>query len=150
MNEEKKLIDELNKNIEDWKVEPIMKNRFVLDFGDFERFTMINVSKLNFDVIDDKTYWDNITIDLYNCISPNVVYQMFETIKLQKQNNYEAPDAKILLLGPMGDIVMTYRLINPIITGGSLGDFSWENAEPNIITMCVKIDDLKLMKTQGV
>lgn len=154
--EQNGLIDKTNGE----KFSPKVKSRFLLRYGNIPSFAVNKISELKFgyDMAGNRI-WEDITISIYDVISPHVAESVMNVINKQEaetsnvvtdmerdseQVRPQGISADIIILDEAGAIVSNYKLINPYIQRASFGDFDWSSDKVNNITIIVDVDDIEI------
>ena len=142
--------------------EPKVKNRFIMYVDGIPSYTIkkigsvgvtmdeITLNHINvYRKIKGKAEWQDMTLNLYNPISPSGQQAVMEWIRLSHESvtgrdgysDFYKKDLNLSILGPVGDVVSEWIIKGALITDVNFGDYNWdtENAAINL-TMTVQPD----------
>ena len=120
---------------ENW--EPKTKNRFIVYYGDLPKYAINRTDLPSLETNRLGRHWKNIHMELYDPICPSAsqgVQKLFEA------DDKEVIDAKIALIGPLGETVSEWMLYNVKIVTADFGTLDWSDSTANIIKLEVKYD----------
>ena len=131
--------------------EPKVQNRFILYVDGIPSYIIKGVSGLGFEQgeIKGKLRWNNITMTLFDPITPSGAQAVMEWVRLHHESvtgrdGYSDFYKKILtidVLGPVGDIVSQWIIKGAFIVNSNFGDYNWDNdSAAQNITMTVAMD----------
>ena len=130
--------------------EPKQQNRFILYMDGMPTYMVRGLSSIGLTQnkitlnyinvlrnIKGKTVWDDVTLTLYDPITPSGAQAVMEWVRLGHESvtgrdGYSAfykKDLTLNVLGPVGDVVSEWVLKGAIITAAQFGDFSYENVD---------------------
>ena len=87
--------------------------------------------------IKGKTVWDDVTLTLYDPITPSGAQAVMEWVRLGHESvtgrdgysDFYKKDLTLNVLGPVGDIVSEWILKGALITNATFGDYGYENSD---------------------
>ena len=142
--------------------EPKIPNRFIMYVDGFPSYIIKAISAVGFDQsetvlnhinvyrkIKGKTRWNDITMTLFDPITPSGAQSVMEWVRLHHESvtgrdgysDFYKKDLVIDVLGPVGDIVGEWILKGAFITEANFGDYSWDTENQAVnITMTVAVD----------
>ena len=142
--------------------EPKMSNRFVMNFMGFPAFMMKSVSAISlaqneiilnhinvYRKIKGKTTWGDITMNLYDPITPSGAQAVMEWVRLHHESvtgrdgysDFYKRDFEIQILGPVGDVVSEWIIKGALIVEASFGEYNWDSVDTaQNISMTVQPD----------
>ena len=142
--------------------EPTVSNRFVMYIDGIPSYMIkkadapgltLNEIKLDhinvYRKIKGKAEWRDITLSLYNPISPSGQEAVMEWVRLHHESvtgrdgysDFYKKDLTFDVLGPVGDIVSEWVIKGALIQDASFGDYNWDTVDTAIeITMTVQPD----------
>jgi hypothetical protein len=142
--------------------EPKIPNRFIMYVDGFPSYIIKGISAVGFDQaetvlnhinvyrkIKGKTRWNDITMTLFDPITPSGAQAVMEWVRLHHESvtgrdgysDFYKKDLTFDVLGPVGDIVSEWVIKGALIVDASFGDYSWDTADQAIeITMTVQPD----------
>jgi hypothetical protein len=127
--------------------EPKQPNRFIMYVDGIPSYTIKGISavkltqtpvKLNhiniLRVVKGKSSWDNISMTLYDPITPSGAQAVMEWVRLHHESvtgrdgysDFYKKDLTINVLGPVGDIVSEWIIKGAIITSADFAEYSWD------------------------
>ena len=141
--------------------EPKLQNRFLLDIDGIPAYLIrttgrpsvtfgeivldhINVKRK----IKGKANWDNISMDLYDPVTPSGAQAVMEWVRLSHESvtgrdgysDFYKKDIRIHTLGPVGDVVEEWILKGAYCQQANFGSMDWANSEPANINITVVMD----------
>ena len=141
--------------------EPKLQNRFLLDIDGIPAYLIrttgrpsvtfgeiildhINVKRK----IKGKANWDNISMDLYDPVTPSGAQAVMEWIRLSHESvtgrdgysDFYKKDIRIHTLGPVGDVVEEWILKGAYCQSANFGTMDWTSSEPANINITVVMD----------
>ena len=127
--------------------EPKVQNRFIMyvdgvpsymikaiSAGGFEQGE-IKLNHINIDrKIKGRTSWNDITMTLYDPITPSGAQAVMEWVRLGHESvtgrdgysDFYKKDVTINVLGPVGDIVSEWVIKGAFIKSGNFGEYNWD------------------------
>ena len=130
--------------------EPKQQNRFILYMDGMPTYMVRGLSSIGLTQnkitlnyinvlrnIKGKTVWDDVTLTLYDPITPSGAQAVMEWVRLGHESvtgrdgysDFYKKDLTLNVLGPVGDVVSEWVLKGAIITAAQFGDFSYENID---------------------
>ena len=130
--------------------EPKQQNRFILYMDGMPTYMVRGLSSIGLTQnkitlnyinvlrnIKGKTVWDDVTLTLYDPITPSGAQAVMEWVRLGHESvtgrdgysDFYKKDLTLNVLGPVGDVVSEWVLKGAIITATQFGDFSYENID---------------------
>ena len=130
--------------------EPKQQNRFILYMDGMPTYMVRGLSSIGLTQnkitlnyinvlrnIKGKTVWDDVTLTLYDPITPSGAQAVMEWVRLGHESvtgrdgysDFYKKDLTLNVLGPVGDVVSEWVLKGAIITTAQFGDFSYENVD---------------------
>jgi hypothetical protein len=127
--------------------EPKLPNRFVMYLDGVPTYLIKGVSAVTFDQgeivlnhiniyrkIKGKTKWNDITMTMYDPITPSGAQSVMEWERLHHESvtgrdgysDFYKKDVTINVLGPVGDIVSEWIIKGAFIKTGNFGDYDWD------------------------
>lgn len=127
--------------------EPKLPNRFVMYLDGVPTYLIKGVSAVTFDQgeivlnhiniyrkIKGKTKWSDITMTMYDPITPSGAQSVMEWERLHHESvtgrdgysDFYKKDVTINVLGPVGDIVSEWIVKGAFIKTGNFGDYDWD------------------------
>ena len=87
--------------------------------------------------IKGKTTWDDVTLTLYDPITPSGAQAVMEWVRLGHESvtgrdgysDFYKKDLTLNVLGPVGDVVSEWVLKGALITAAAFGDYNYENVD---------------------
>ena len=142
--------------------EPKVQNRFVMLIDNIPSFMVKNVKAPTFTdnvikldhinsyrKIRGKREWDDMTMTLYDPVTPSGAQAVMEWVRLSYESvtgaagyheNY-VKDITIKLLGPAGDIIEQWTGKNAFITEANFNDLDWSSgADPLDVGLTLQCD----------
>jgi hypothetical protein len=98
--------------------------------------------------IKGKAEWRDITLSLYNPISPSGQEAVMEWVRLHHESvtgrngysDFYKKDVNLSILGPVGDIVSEWILKGAFVKNATFGDYDWSSSEVNEISIELALD----------
>ena len=130
--------------------EPKQQNRFILYMDGMPTYMVRGLSSIGLTQnkitlnyinvlrnIKGKTVWDDVTLTLYDPITPSGAQAVMEWVRLGHESvtgrdgysDFYKKDLTLNVLGPVVDVVSEWVLKGAIITAAQFGDFSYENID---------------------
>jgi hypothetical protein len=127
--------------------EPKIPNRFIMYVDGFPSYIIKAVSAVGFDQaetvlnhinvyckIKGKTRWNDITLQLFDPITPSGAQAVMEWVRLHHESvtgrdgysDFYKKQIKIDILGPVGDIVSEWVIEGAFIKSATFGDYNWD------------------------
>jgi len=128
--------------------EPKQQNRFILKMDGIDAYIIKGVSAVTltqdeivlnyinlYQKVKGKTKWSNITLTLFDPITPSGAQSVIEWVRLHHEsvtgrNGYQdmyKKDLTLQILGPVGDIVSEWVIKGAFIVNSNFGEYSWDN-----------------------
>lgn len=142
--------------------EPKMANRFVMYIDGIPSFLIKAASRpkitLNTTVIDHininrklkggKTNWEDLSITLYDAVTPSGAQAAMEWIRLSHESvsgrdgysDFYKKDVTINILGPVGDKVEEWTLKGAFVTSMEGGTLDWGTGDPLLVNLTIAMD----------
>ena len=142
--------------------EPKLKNRFLMEIEGIPAYLIKKVARPSVtfgEVVLDhinvkrkikgKANWDNITMDLYDPVTPSGAQAVMEWVRLSHESvtgrdgysDFYKKDLTINILGPVGDIVSEWVLKGAWIKEANFGEYNWDTENQQIdMTVTLAID----------
>jgi hypothetical protein len=127
--------------------EPKIPNRFIMYVDGFPSYIIKAISAVGFDQsetvlnhinvyrkIKGKTRWNDITMTLFDPITPSGAQSVMEWLRLHHESvtgrdgysDFYKKDVTIDILGPVGDIVSEWVIKGAFIKSATFGDYNWD------------------------
>jgi hypothetical protein len=127
--------------------EPKVQNRFIMYVDGIPSFMIKGISAVGFDQgeiklnhiniyrkIKGRTSWNDITMTLYDPITPSGAQAVMEWVRLGHESvtgrdgysDFYKKDITINVIGPVGDIVSEWVIKGAYIKSGNFGDYNWD------------------------
>lgn len=95
-----------------------------------------------------KAMWRDMTLTLYNPISPSGQQAVMEWVRLHHESvtgrdgysDFYKKDINLTILGPVGDIVSEWIVKGAFIKDTNFGSYDWSVADPTEITLTLGMD----------
>ena len=128
--------------------EPKQSNRFILYMDGVPTYMVRGLSaigltqnKITLNYINvlrnikGKTVWDDVTLTLYDPITPSGAQAVMEWVRLGHESvtgrdgysDFYKKDITFNVLGPVGDVVSEWIIKGAVITSANFGDYNWED-----------------------
>ena len=141
--------------------EPKQQNRFLMDIEGVPAYLIKKVARPSVtfgEVILDhinvkrklkgKANWDNVTLDLYDPVTPSGAQAVMEWVRLSHESvpgrdgysDFYKKDIRIHTLGPVGDVVEEWILKGAFVQNANFGDMDWTSDTPANISITVVMD----------
>jgi hypothetical protein len=141
--------------------EPKLQNRFLMKIDGIPTYLIKKISRptITFgEVVLDhinvkrkikgKANWDNITVDLYDPVTPSGAQAVMEWVRLSHESvtgrdgysDFYKKDIDIETLGPVGDVVENWILKGCYVQNASFGDMEWSTDTPVNISLTLVMD----------
>ena len=141
--------------------EPKLQNRFLMTIDGIPSYLIKKVSRPSVtfgEVVLDhinvkrklkgKANWDNITIDLYDPVTPSGAQAVMEWIRLSHEavtgrdgySDFYKKQIHIKTLGPVGDVVEEWILKGAYVQNATFGDMDWTSDTPVNISLTIVMD----------
>ena len=141
--------------------EPKLQNRFLLDIDGIPAYLIkttgrpsVTFGEITLDHINvkrkikGKANWDNISMDLYDPVTPSGAQAVMEWIRLSHESvtgrdgysDFYKKDIRIHTLGPVGDVVEEWILKGAYCQNANFGTMDWTSAEPANINITIVMD----------
>jgi hypothetical protein len=130
--------------------EPKQQNRFILYMDGMPTYMVRGLSSIGLTQnkitlnyinvlrnIKGKTTWDDVTLTLYDPITPSGAQAVMEWVRLGHESvtgrdgysDFYKKDLTLNVLGPVGDVVSEWVLKGALITAAQFGDYNYENVD---------------------
>ena len=130
--------------------EPKQQNRFILYMDGVPTYMVRGISSIGLTQnkitlnyinvlrnIKGKTTWDDVTLTLYDPITPSGAQAVMEWVRLGHESvtgrdgysDFYKKDLTFNVLGPVGDVVSEWVLKGAMITAAGFGDYGYENVD---------------------
>ena len=142
--------------------EPKLQNRFLLDIHGIPAYLIrttgrpsVTFGEVVLDHINvkrklkGKANWENITMDLYDPVTPSGAQAVMEWVRLSHESvtgrdgysDFYKKDLTIDVLGPVGDVVSEWIIKGAFIKDGSFADMNWDtDNEAQTIDLTIGMD----------
>ena len=141
--------------------EPKQQNRFILYMDGMPTYMVRGLSSIGLTQnkitlnyinvlrnIKGKTVWDDVTLTLYDPITPSGAQAVMEGVRLGPESvtgrdgysDFYKKNVTFNLLGPVGDIVEEWQLVGAYIQSATFGDLDWSTTDPVEITCTLRYD----------
>jgi hypothetical protein len=141
--------------------EPKLQNRFLMEIEGVPAYLIKKTSRPSVtfgEVVLDhinvkrkikgKANWDNITLDLYDPVTPSGAQAVMEWVRLSHESvtgrdgysDFYKKNIYIRTLGPVGDVVEEWILKGAYVQNASFGDMDWTSDTPANISITVVMD----------
>jgi hypothetical protein len=126
--------------------EPKVQNRFYFFIDGIQSYAIKKASAPSFDAgeivldhiniyqkIKGKVKWNDITLELYDPVSPSSSQSVMEWFRLHHESvtgrdgyqDFYKKDTTMSILGPVGDIVSEWIIKGSFIKSANFGDYDW-------------------------
>jgi hypothetical protein len=127
--------------------EPKVQNRFIMYVDGVPSYMIKAISAVGFEQgeiklnhiniyrkIKGRTSWNDITMTLYDPITPSGAQAVMEWVRLGHESvtgrdgysDFYKKDVTINVLGPVGDIVSEWVIKGAFIKSGNFGEYNWD------------------------
>lgn len=141
--------------------EPTVQNRFIMYIDGIPSFMIKAASAPNIDLsevkldhinvyrkIKGKAVWQDMTLSLYNPISPSGQQAVMEWIRLSHESvtgrdgysDFYKKDLNLSILGPVGDVVSEWIIKGAFVKTANFGSYDWSNQEAITIELGIGLD----------
>lgn len=141
--------------------EPIVNNRFIMYIDGIPSYMIkkasapgVTLNEIKLDHINvyrkikGKAEWRDITLSLYQPISPSGAQAVMEWVRLSHESvtgrdgysDFYKKDVNLSVLGPVGDVVSEWILKGAFIKETNFGDFDWSSTDPTELSMTLAMD----------
>ena len=141
--------------------EPTVQNRFIMYIDGIPSFMIKAASAPNVDLkevkidhinvyrkIKGKAEWADMTLSLYNPISPSGQQAVMEWIRLSHESvtgrdgysDFYKKDLNLSILGPVGDVVSEWIIKGAFVKTANFGAYDWSNQDAITIELSVGMD----------
>ena len=141
--------------------EPKLQNRFLLDIDGIPAYLIrttgrpsVTFGEVVLDHINvkrklkGKANWENITMDLYDPVTPSGAQAVMEWVRLSHESvtgrdgysDFYKKDIRFNALGPVGDVVEEWICKGAYCKQANFGDMDWTSDTPANITMTIRMD----------
>lgn len=141
--------------------QPKVKNRFIVYVDGLPSFLVKKIDRpkwrgdrIALDHINIQRYvmgkvtWEEISMDLYDPITPSATQAVFEWFRLAHESvtgragyaDFYKKDMTINEIGPVGDKISEWTLIGAFPTSFNGGDLDWSTQDPVIVSVTISYD----------
>ena len=141
--------------------EPKLQNRFIMFIDGIPAYLIKSIQRPNItfgEVVLDhinvkrklkgKANWENITMDLYDPVTPSGAQAVMEWVRLSHESvtgrdgysDFYKKDIRIQTLGPVGDIVEEWILKGAFVESANFGEMDWSSDAPANININIAMD----------
>ena len=142
--------------------EPKIPNRFIMYVDGFPSYIIKAISAVGFDQsetvlnhinvyrkIKGKTRWNDITMTLFDPITPSGAQVVMEWVRLHHESvtgrdgysDFYKKDITFNVLGPVGDKVEEWKLVGAFITSADFQEMDWsDDGAAQMINLSISID----------
>lgn len=141
--------------------EPQVQNRFILYVDGIPSYIMKKVTAPGFEAgeiildhinvyrkLKGKIRWDDMTLGLYNPITPSGAQAVMEWARLAHESvtgrdgysDFYKKDITLNALGPVGDIVSEWIIKGAYVKSAKFGDMDWANDQAVELTVTLGMD----------
>jgi len=142
--------------------EPKVQNRFIMYIEDIPSYMVKGVNAPSFTDGEIKldhinTYrkirggqrvWDDMTLNLYDPISPSGAQTVMEWARLGYESvtgaagysDFYKKDITLNILGPVGDIVGEWVMKGAFVKSSNFGSYNWSSADAVEVNLTVSMD----------
>ena len=141
--------------------EPTVQNRFIMYIDGIPSFMIksatapnVNLNEVKIDHINvyrkikGKAEWQDMTLNLYNPISPSGQQAVMEWIRLSHESvtgrdgysDFYKKDLTLDILGPVGDIVGEWIVKGAYVKSFTAGDYDWSADAAITLSVTVAMD----------
>lgn len=130
--------------------EPQVENRFIFEIDGIPAYLIKKANAPGFDAneitlehiniyrkVKGKVRWKDVTIELYNPITPSGAQAVMEWARLAHESvtgrdgysDFYKKDCTMSILGPVGDVVSEWKLKGAFVKSADFGNFDWGSGE---------------------
>ena len=141
--------------------EPKVQNRFIMYIDGIPSYMVKSVSAPNFTdnvikldhinsyrKIRGKREWDNMSLSLYDPITPSGAQAVMEWARLGYESvtgragysDFYKKDVTLNILGPVGDIVGEWIIKGAFVESSNFGDYDWSSDEAINVELNIAMD----------
>jgi len=141
--------------------EPKLKNRFIMSIDGIPGYLIktANRPSITFEEVElnhmnvkrfvkGKGTWETLEFTLYDPVVPSGAQAIMEWVRLHHESvtgrdgysDFYKKDIDIQTLGPVGDIVETWKLKGAFITSANFGDLDFASSDPIDISVTLRYD----------
>ena len=141
--------------------EPKLQNRFLLDIDGIPAYLIrttgrpsVTFGEVVLDHINvkrklkGKANWENITMDLYDPVTPSGAQAVMEWVRLSHESvtgrdgysDFYKKDIRFNALGPVGDVVEEWILKGAYASQANFGEMDWATDTPVEISLTIRMD----------
>ena len=141
--------------------EPKLQNRFIMYIDGIPAFLVKKISRPNIKFgevtldhinvkrkIKGKANWENITMDLYDPVTPSGAQAVMEWVRLSHESvtgrdgysDFYKKDIRFNALGPVGDVVEEWILKGAYASQANFGEMDWATDTPVEISLTIRMD----------
>jgi hypothetical protein len=112
-------------------------------------FTDVKIEHINlYRKLKGKAEWRDMTLSLYNPISPSGQQAVMEWVRLHHESvtgrdgysDFYKKDLNLTILGPVGDIVSEWIIKGAYIKDTNFGAYDWSSSDPTELSMTIAMD----------
>tara|TARA_Y100000593_G_scaffold81164_1_gene151726 strand:- start:59 stop:547 length:489 start_codon:yes stop_codon:yes gene_type:complete len=141
--------------------EPKLKNRYIMLIDGIPSYLVKATQRptINFEEVElhhmnvrryikGKGNWDPITVTLYDPVVPSAAQAVMEWVRLSHESvtgrdgyaDFYKKDISFQVLGPVGDIIESWKLKGTWVQNATFGDLAFEDSTPVEITATLRYD----------
>ena len=141
--------------------EPIVNNRFIMYIDGIPSYMIkkadapgVTLDEIKLDHINvyrkikGKALWRDISLSLYQPISPSGAQAVMEWVRLSHESvtgrdgysDFYKKDVNLSILGPVGDVVSEWILKGAFIKEANFGNLDWSSTDPTELTINLGMD----------
>jgi len=141
--------------------EPKVQNRFIMYIDGIPSYMVKSVSAPSFTdnvikldhinsyrKIRGKREWDNMSLSLYDPITPSAAHAVMEWARLGYEavtgragySDFYKKDVTLNILGPVGDIVGEWIIKGAFVESSNFGDYDWSSDEAINVELNIAMD----------
>ena len=141
--------------------EPKLKNRFIMQIDGINAYLIKTANRPNLSFeevtlehmnvkryVKGKATWESIAVTLYDPIVPSGAQSVMEWIRLSHESvtgrdgysDFYKKDVTFQVLGPVGDVVETWKLKGAFITAANFNDLDFASSDPVDISCTLRYD----------
>tara|TARA_B100001778_G_C18178985_1_gene446019 strand:- start:4 stop:492 length:489 start_codon:yes stop_codon:yes gene_type:complete len=141
--------------------EPKLKNRFIMNIDGIPGYLIktANRPSITFEEVElnhmnvkryvkGKASWETLEFTLYDPVVPSGAQAIMEWVRLHHESvtgrdgysDFYKKDVDIQVLGPVGDIVETWKLKGAFITAANFNDLDFASSDPIDISVTLRYD----------
>ncbi len=141
--------------------EPTVQNRFIMYIDGIPSYMIksatapnVNLNEIKLEHINvyrklkGKAEWQDMTLNLYNPISPSGQQAVIEWVRLSHESvtgrdgysDFYKKDLNLSILGPVGDVVSEWIIKGAFIKQANFGSYDWATQDPTMIELTIGMD----------